>query len=393
MTLPKVELFPEDPDQLPPARRRRARRLLAPLDADERAAFLDDLAHRASPSFDFFLFSLVGGLVFGLGLVLDAPAILVLGALLCPLMAPAIGVSLGIVIGSPSYFLRSLAGLVIGSLLVLIAGIVAGFLAGFIQHLWGPLALIQTYIHAQFSWSNFLLLALGSGFTVATIVHSDRTPAIPSIALAYTLYLPLTIAGMGLSSGFPHLWPDGLVVFAVYLAWSALIGAGVFALLGYRPLTLLGYTLSGVVALIGVILVIGIGGAGAAFGGRMGLPTLVPSATLTITPTRTETPTPIPPTLTPTITLTPSLSPTVTKTPPPTPTPVYVLISAADSTGAVLRSEPGGAVLESYVNGTLLQLLPETETVEGVVWVQVVAPDKKKGWMMQPLVATVTPAP
>jgi hypothetical protein len=38
MTLPNSEQFPDDPDSLPPARRRRARRLLAPLNADERAA-------------------------------------------------------------------------------------------------------------------------------------------------------------------------------------------------------------------------------------------------------------------------------------------------------------------------------------------------------------------
>ncbi len=56
--------FPNDPDRLPPARRRRARRLLTPLDADERAAFLDEIAHRTYPSFDFFLFSLLAGAIF-----------------------------------------------------------------------------------------------------------------------------------------------------------------------------------------------------------------------------------------------------------------------------------------------------------------------------------------
>jgi hypothetical protein len=71
MNLPQSEQFPHDPDRLPPARRRRARRLLAPIEANERAAFIDELAHLTSPNFDFFLFSLLSGLVLALGLLLD----------------------------------------------------------------------------------------------------------------------------------------------------------------------------------------------------------------------------------------------------------------------------------------------------------------------------------
>ena len=61
MSLPKTESFPDDPDLMPPARRRRARRLLAPLEADERAATIDHLARRSSPTFDFFIFSALLG--------------------------------------------------------------------------------------------------------------------------------------------------------------------------------------------------------------------------------------------------------------------------------------------------------------------------------------------
>ena len=89
-----ADVVPDDPDRLPPARRRRARRLLAPLDSDERAAFVEKVAHRASPSFDFFLFSLIAGTVISVGFAFDSPALLVLGALLAPLMAPAVGLAL-----------------------------------------------------------------------------------------------------------------------------------------------------------------------------------------------------------------------------------------------------------------------------------------------------------
>jgi len=389
MSLHKSEPYPDDPEQLPPARRRRARRLLAPLNADERAAFLDEIAHRASPSFDFFLFSLASGIVLAAGLLLDVPALLVLGAVIAPLMAPVVGISLGTVIGSVRHFARSLVGMIIGSGLVFSAGL----LAGLVTRSWLPPQFTQAYFHAQLSWSNFLVLALGACFTAASMLHEDLNPGLPSVALAYELYLPLVIAGFGLSSGMPHLWPDGLVVFAIHLAWSALLGALTLAILGFRPLTLFGYTLSGVVALLGVILLIGLSGAGAVVGGQIALPTLTPTTTYTITPTVTRTLTPVPPTLTstPTSTYTPTTPPT--ETPTPSPTPLYARVLTADGRGAVLRSEPGGVVLRSYFDGTLMQVLPGAVELNGVIWVRVVAPDGVEGWMVQSLLATATPSP
>jgi hypothetical protein len=389
MDLQKTEQQPDDPEQLPPARRRRAKRLLAPLDADQRAAFLDEVAHRASPSFDFFLFSMVAGFVLGIGLLLDTPALLLLGSLLAPLMAPVVGIALGTVIGSVRFFLRSLVGLSIGGLLVF----GAGFAVGLVTYIWIPPSLNQAHYYAQLSWSNFLVLALGACFTAAAMLDKKYNPALASVALAYELYIPLTIAGFGLSSGIPHLWPDGLVVFAIYLAWSALLGALSLAILGLRPLTLFGYTLGGVVTILVIILLIGLSGAGAALGGQVALPTPVPTATHTATPTATETSTPVPPTatFTPTLTTTPTTTPT--DTPTPSPTPMYALVQTVDGSGALLRAEPGGNAIGSYVDGTLMQVMPGTIELDGVIWVNVVAPDENRGWMVQALLATATPAP
>jgi hypothetical protein len=388
MNLQQSEHVPDDPDQLPPARRRRARRLLAPMEADERAAFLDEMAHRTSPSFDFFMFSLAAGTVIGIGLLLDVPALLLLGAVLAPLMAPAVGISLGTVIGSPRYFLRSLFGLWIGATLAFMAGCAAGMVTVF----WTPPSLTQAHYHAQLSWSNFLVLVIAGCFTAAAMTHDRRNAAVPGVALAYELYVPLVVAGFGLTSGVPHLWPDGLVVFAIHLAWGAVLGALTLALMGFRPLTFFGYTLGGAVTLLGVLLLIGISSTGAAFGGQIALPTAIPSATATITLTSTLTSTPLPPTLTPTPTETPTPTLTATQTPTLTPTPLYALVSA-DNKGALLRSEPAGTVIRSYFDGTLMEILPGIETINGVVWVRVLAPDGQEGWMVQSLLATATPAP
>jgi hypothetical protein len=231
------------------------------------------------------------------------------------------------------------------------------------------------------------------------MVQSERKPVLPSIALVYELYIPLTLAGMGITSGIPDLWPDGAVVFAVYLSWAVLLGALTMALLGFRPLSPFGYTLSGAIVLIGVILLIGISGAGAAIGGQMGMPTPVPTLTYTPTPvppTATHTLTPVPPTATLTPTITPTLTQTPTTTQFFTPTPVYAFINAAsgDPPGAKIRSEPGGTVIRTYLNNTLVQILPGPVELDGLVWVNVIViEDGTQGWILQSLLLAATPAP
>jgi len=400
MSLPKTEYIPDDPDLMPPARRRRARRLLAPLEADERAIVLDQVRRRTSPSFDFFLFSVVSGLIFCVGILLDSPIVLVLGAIFAPLMAPFIGLSLATVVGSYKFFARSLVGLAIGSIMVFIVGTGAGILG----RVWVPTSLSQAHLNAELSATNFIVLTVGAVLTAATMVHHERSPSAPSVALAYTLYLPLVVAGFGLGSGIPHLFPDALVVFAIHLAWGALIGAITLAILGFRPITILGYTLGGVVSLIGVALLVGVGAYSTTlgwFGDPLAVPTYTPTSTYTLTPTSplpptaTKTSTPVPPTLTPTITLTPTNTATPTQTYTPAPIPVYARIGP--ESGATIRSGPSfdsPPIYPGVIQGTLVELLGEAQDSTGVTWVHVrVVQDDREGWILETLLLIATPEP
>jgi uncharacterized membrane protein len=397
MSLPRTENIPDDPDLMPLARRRRARRLLAPLEADERTIVLEQLRRRTSPTFDFFLFSVVAGIVLSIGIMLDAPVVLVLGALMAPLMAPLIGLSLATVVGSYSFFFRSLVGLVIGCWLVFLMGIAAGILG----RVWLPASLTQAYLNARLSFDNVIVVAFGAVFTAATMVHHERSPSAPSVALAYTLFLPLVAAGYGLGSGVPHLFPDGLIVFVIHLAWGALLGAITLAILGFRPMTFLGYTLGGVVTLIGVAAVVGVGAYSLTLGWfapPLAVPTYTATATFTRTPvppTPTRTATPVPPSQTPTITVTSTRTATPTQTLTPSPVPVYARIGPEQ--GATLRSGPGfdaSPIYPGVIQGTLVQLIGEPQEVKGELWVQVlVIEDGRTGWMLQTLLSIATPEP
>jgi hypothetical protein len=315
-------------------------------------------------------------------------------------MAPVVGLSLGTITGSTRFFGRSFIGILIACFVFLLLGFLTGALANFLM----ISEFIQIYYYSQLTWHGFLVLAVGAVLTTIALVRTKRRVSFASVALSYELIIPLVVAGFGLGSGIPHLWPDGLVVFAIHLAWAALLGAITLAVMGFRPLTLFGYTIGGVVILVVGILLVGLSGAGAAFWGQVAIPTPLPTATktptVTVTPSVTITPssTPVPPTRTLPPTLTASITPSPTNTSPASPTPVYAIVDAPeDFGGAILRSEMNfepESIITSIQNGTLVEILSEKPEIEnGYAWLRVRIPGGPEGWMLEGLLLAATPAP
>lgn len=394
MNFPTTEQFPDDPANLPPARRRRAERLLIPLDGDERAEFLDSLVRRASPTIDFFILTLMAGFFLSVGILLDTPAFLILGASFAPVMAPVTGAALGMVVGSTRLFFKSLAGLIIGCISILL---ISGA-AGYFGQSWLSEHLYLSRLHAVVTWPNFLVLALSAILTTAALIRSEEpafrmSSVLANAALAFEIFIPLVAAGVGLGSASPHLWPDGMIVFSLHLAWAVIFSALTLILMGYRPLTLFGYTLNTALLLLGIILLIGFLGAGTVIGTGMGLPTSTPTLTATSSPTPSLTPSPIPPTAT----LTPTLSPTPSKTPTPTwtpsPTPVLRNIRVDLVEGARIRVEPNGETIGFLSPGSRVILLPESEEISGEFWVRIQTEDGQSGWIIQSLLSGITQTP
>ena len=399
MSIPKTSQDPENLRDLPPARRRRAERHLIPDDLDAETKGIDEVAQRTSPSFDFFLFSLLAAAILVVGIMLDTPALLILGVLAAPPLTPIIGISLGTVTGSFKFFGQRLSSTLLACGLVFLVGLLGGLAARILP----PRELLYAVSHAQVSWSHLILLIVGTIFTVLAVALQKGSPVLPSVALAYELFIPLTVAGFGLGKGIPHLWPDGLVVFATHFAIVSLVGTVIFIFAGFRPLTFLGYTLGSVVTVLGVILLIGLSGAGAIVGGNVALPTPSPTP-----PTPTSSYTPLPPSPTPTVTsipptLTPSSIPTITFTPSPTsspapsPTPIYAIINASEEMGgAVIRTGPGfdSPRLTSLLNGNALEIIdPSPTEKDGYDWIHVrlFTEGREEGWVLASLILVGSP--
>ncbi len=375
------------------SRRRRAHRMLVPPSADERAILLDDLARRAFPSFEFFLFALLCGAVLGAAYLLESPALLLLGLLLAPMLAPWVGYTLATITGSWIFFFETLLGLLVASGLVFLTGALAGW-AG---RLWAPLTLFHANIHAHLWWPDLLLVALGAGLLVVSFIRSEQKPILPSIMLAYGLFLPISSAGLGWGIGSASLWPAGALVFLVHLSLATLVSGIVLAALRFKPVRAGGYVLPVLAGLLSVTALF-------SFTGFVDFNKMISSLRSGITNSRQTQATPtftVPKaSFTPTVkvdatqTFTPAFTDTTAPTETLAPTPAYAVITASSGGGALVRTEPsGGTVVATLINGSIVQVLPETQTVGTLIWVKVRLTNNIQGWVLQTVLVATTQTP
>ena len=394
------DLPPAQPiSQLPPARRRRARRSLLPASNDERSIVLENLARKAFPSFEFFLFSILAGAILGAGYILDSQSILLLGVLIAPLMAPWVGINLATVTGSGRFFLQTLSAFVISS--ALLFG--ASWLAGIATTIHTPTTFMQAVLHTHLWWTDLTVLVLGSILLVISFVRSEERPILPSIMLSYGLFLPLSAAGFGLGSGIKDFWPNGGLVFCIHLALATLVALLTLFVLGFRPRRFSGCFMTLLLAVLALAVFAWLSGVGTYLMDMFNIPLAANAAqnsrtATNLVPTSSATPVPITPTsseptLTPTLKIPASVTPTNTSTPQPT--PVYARIYSTTGEGANVRANAGSdqPILVSLVNDTLVEVLPEIQIVDSVTWLHIRTSDGIVGWIIQSLVVTATPAP
>jgi uncharacterized membrane protein len=370
--------------ELPPARKRRRQQFVLPSDPSEQANALHELSLKVTPALEYYGFSFLAGITLAVGLIFNLDPLVVLAALLAPFMAPLLGLSLSTFIGSTRFFLKSLAAFLLGGVIIFLCGVMGGSIAKAIH----PTAQASSFVLPVLSWLNALMLTLGTATSIYFVVHTkDQKPLVASVAIAFVIIIPIGVAGFGLTSGVSHLFPDGLVLFLIYLAWSALVGLITLLITGLRPRTVFGYSLSASIILCVVVAVLLTSGIGSAFIGQVALPpthtptpTITP--TITLTPTRTLAPTRTPP-ATATLTITPTITPTLST----------LVIRAPQANGVIVRVTPGfdGFVLTTLSNGTAVFTLNEIRLVDTSEWLHIRLTDGRDGWILSSLVITPTP--
>ncbi|MCX6025181.1 MAG: SH3 domain-containing protein [Chloroflexi bacterium] len=326
-----------------PTARRRTHAWWEALHDEEKARLFGDLAGRAIPTFDFFLFMLAAAGLMVLAYGLRSPALQVAAALAAPLLSPLPGLSLGAAAGS-------------------------------VRHV--------------------VLAAAASAWLALRLARAPSEARLPSAALSFLLLVPTATAGWSLGAGEMREAAAALGVVLVYASIAFVAGLIAYLVLGIRPalgavLGAWGPAVAGLAAagmiLLAFLLLSRQGPSGFVF-----VPTLTPTATASAPPSLTPSPTPPP---TPSATLAPSLTPAPSSTPTSTPLPVAAIVWHTDGKGAFLRSAPDGDAIGSLFEGALIEILGEPIEASGRMWVLVRDAQGHEGWLAVELCATVTPTP
>lgn len=420
-------------------RRRVTRRSIFPTDAEGQAALIYDLSRRAYPSIELFVFSLTCGAILGLGFLLDSQALLLLGILAAPLMTPWVGFLLALFTGSPRFFFETFMALLISSILIFIGGMLMGLVIRFIP----PITLVDIYRHSRLWPPELIVLVIGAITLVASFVRSESKPFLPSVLIAYVLFLPINAAGFGVGSGLPTIWPEAIYVFMAHFALACIIG--LLTLIAFRFRTPVGGIVSSAISFLFFVgLLIFFMSPGFPLSNPFVAATSAPTATLTVEPTATPSPSPSPtststssptPSRTPTSSATPtegtvtitttttttftatdtatatttltisptaftptslSATPSATFTFTPTPQLTSGIIKASEGGGANLRQTPNGKYLMTLDNGTLVEIYPDFKQVNGVAWIRVAVTrsgQRVEGWLLESVVSYSTPVP
>lgn len=380
----KSEQIP-DPDRASPARQRRAQRRLSQLQADEREAYLDQLASSVTPGVGFFLFAALAGALIGLGFSLEQRALLVAAALFAPRLGPVAGLSLSAVSGSARFFIRMLLALIVG---LAIVGAAAG--AVFSQDLGAASQTLLPYEHQKLNLIDFGLLLVGAVLLNVRLTRAERIAGLPSAAVAYELLLPLGAAVAGTFRADLELLQGAALTFALHLTWAVAAGLFVLVAQGFRPLTGSGRSLGAAIAMMGLLGILSAAGLGTSVLAALPTPTPTPTAT----PTQTATPTA---SATATATATSSATPTPTHTPTATPTatntPPSAIVLGTGLQGAIIRDAPGGSPVDLVSENEQLLVIGGPELLEEQQWWQVRKQDGTEGWLVGRYLATVTPTP
>ena len=393
-------------DYTPMRRRRRPIRMQDnPKEITEQ---LGGILDRSNPNLDFFLLSVLCGVVIGVGYAIDSNAILMFGIFVAPFLGPLVGSVLTAILGDSTTLKQTGGAFLTGLALTLLTTTLVGGITRFFP---GNNA-IQAYYHSHLWWPDIFLAIVGSVILILRFTQSESRPIIPGLMVAYALYLPLGVAGFGLGSGITDLWPQGLFVFLAHLSITLLISLTIFIYMGVRPANKLGLALAGSIALISLFVLAFFGGlgnllpAGSSAPSQLqpvvtSEPTLLPSVSEN-TPTATQlavpttTPRPHTPTVSPAQTSESTITPMGSLPMTGVPTAIFGRVLSTESDGVVVRDSPGGITITTVLNDYLVQILDDQPVVnEQGTWIHVIIKDQTadiQGWVISAYIITATPS-
>ncbi|MAT42094.1 MAG: hypothetical protein CL609_07110 [Anaerolineaceae bacterium] len=365
------------------------------------------LKRRLRINFDYYLFSAIFFILLATAIFFDELALYILAILFAPLQTPLLVFCFNAAWQPFDRWVNIVFAWVFNFIILFFVGYLLGLV---IQQIPNKDIYVWRFF-TEFSWANFVLITIGTGLTFFIIQRNpNQNVLVANIAIVYSLNLPLISAGIALAFNEFNLFVQTSLNFLILWLFSVCIGFGLILVSKLSPhktrVIIFSVLFLGLSLLMLYIKFLPKNPLVADDSSRSIevvevwtstpeiLPTKINNSVLTpdLSPTPQPTDTPVvvksatasvPPTVTPTVTLT------------PLPTPVWAQIQASGGDGANIRSEPNfsASIVRTVLNGTLIQVLPDTVDTDGNTWVLIRLEDNTEGWIIRDLILSATPAP
>lgn len=367
------------------------------------------LKRRLRISFDYYLFSSIFFILLAAAIFFDELALYMLAVLFAPLQTPLLVFCFNSAWQPFDRWINIAFAWVFNFTALFLVGYLLGLV---IQQIPNKDIFVWRFF-SEFSWANFLLISIGTGLTFFIIQRNpNQNVLVANIALVYGLNLPVVSAGIALAANEFNLFVQIILNFLILLFFSICIGFVLILLSKLTPsrtrviiLIIVFFGLSLVMLYIKFLPsnLMQTGSAQTSVTVEITAtntldepPVITETKLVTLAPiiNLTESPSEIPTVVkSATALVLPTVTPTVTLT--PLPTPVWAQIQAPEGNGANIRSEPmfGASIVRTVLNGTLIQVLPDTVETDGNTWVLIRLEDDTEGWIMRDLILSATPIP
>ncbi|MEE8601250.1 TIGR00341 family protein [Euzebya tangerina] len=206
----------------------RFRRIRPRLTEPEQDELVWQAERLAKTSPDYLVLSLVSALIASLGLLLNSTAVIIGAMLVAPLMTPLVALGVGVTAGRVGIARQSLATVLNGTGMILVASFVLGLL-------------IQPDAPTSEMTSRSAPTLLDAGIALASGIaggyataRRDIPAALAGVAIAAALVPPLCVVGLAAGIGQAQLALGALLLFTTNIVCIAAVSCLVFAWLGLR---------------------------------------------------------------------------------------------------------------------------------------------------------------
>jgi len=199
------------------------------IDEKQKTRAVRELIEQSTPDFDYFLMLTLSVLMVTFGLLAGSETIVIGAMLLAPLLAPVMGLALGVSMSHHPLIARSFSTIGYSIAFAVGAAIVGAFLFS-VGNLNGG---INEVILARTEPSLlFFIVAVISGFAVAyTTVRPNLSSTLPGVAVAVALIPPLAVFGVGIVMFSPSVIAGSALMFLINVAGIVFAGMVTFSLM------------------------------------------------------------------------------------------------------------------------------------------------------------------